>query len=78
MWNQVSADINSYKVERNTSFVKIYFQRNAPTVIIEQSLVYTFTNFVAEFGGYLGLLLGASLLSIYDDIWSFFANFNAS
>ncbi len=29
-------------------------------------LVYGFSNFVADFGGYLGLLLGASLLSIYD------------
>ncbi len=30
--------------------------------------LYTFTSFVADFGGYLGLLLGASLLSIFDDV----------
>ena len=28
--------------------------------------LYTFANFVADFGGYLGLLLGHSLLSLYD------------
>ena len=27
---------------------------------------YRFANFLADFGGYMGLLLGASLLSIYD------------
>jgi hypothetical protein len=31
-----------------------------------ESISYQFVNFVADFGGYLGLLLGASLLDIYD------------
>ncbi len=34
--------------------------------ITRQILIYGFSNFVADFGGYLGLLLGASLLSVYD------------
>ncbi len=34
----------------------------------KEKLSYEFTNFVADFGGYLGLLLGASLLSIYDGL----------
>jgi hypothetical protein len=31
-----------------------------------QYLTYDLSNFVADFGGYLGLLLGHSLLSFYD------------
>ena len=33
---------------------------------MEESLAYTFINLVAEFGGYLGILMGASILSLYD------------
>ncbi len=36
--------------------------------IIREELTYGIKDFVADFGGYLGLLLGASLISIYDDI----------
>ena len=32
--------------------------------------LYNFGNFVADVGGYLGLFLGASILSISDDITS--------
>ena len=32
--------------------------------------LYSFSNFVADVGGYLGLFLGASILSISDDIAS--------
>ncbi len=38
----------------------------------ESILIYGFGNFVADFGGYLGLLLGASFLSIYDSWVKFF------
>ena len=32
----------------------------------KQFLLYDLTNFIADFGGYLGLLLGCSLLTFYD------------
>ena len=32
----------------------------------KQFLIYDLTNFIADFGGYLGLLLGCSLLTFYD------------
>ena len=32
----------------------------------EQYLTYDYRSFVADFGGYLGLLLGSSLLTFYD------------
>ena len=34
--------------------------------IIQQVRLYTMTNFIADFGGYLGLLLGASMMSLFD------------
>ena len=36
--------------------------------IIQQVRLYTMTNFIADFGGYLGLLLGASMMSLFDTI----------
>jgi hypothetical protein len=34
--------------------------------LTKEHFTYQWENFVADFGGYLGLLLGASLLDIYD------------
>ena len=35
---------------------------------LKQYLIYDETHFIADFGGYLGLLLGSSLLSLYDKV----------
>ena len=40
-----------------------YFQ---DTIVKEEILRYDLLDFVAEFGGVLGLLMGASILSTYD------------
>ena len=34
----------------------------------QESLVYGYQDLFADFGGYLGLFIGASILSIYDNI----------
>ena len=39
--------------------------------IIQQVRLYSIANFIADFGGYLGLLLGASVLSMFDVILNF-------
>ena len=41
---------------------------NFQVTVIKHVEMYKFMNFVADFGGYLGLLLGASILSIFDDV----------
>ncbi len=46
--------------------VQLILQKSVPVPVHRYSLAYGFINFVADFGGYLGLLLGASLLSVYD------------
>ena len=43
-------------------FTNTYLQ----VLIKEEYEIYTIENFVAEVGGYLGLLLGASILSIVE------------
>ena len=35
---------------------------------MEESLAYTLISIVGDFGGYLGILMGASILSVYDII----------
>ncbi len=61
-------DTQEEKAQPNSISVYLLFQRNLPVTVHRYSLAYGFSNFVADFGGYLGLLLGASLLSLYDDI----------
>lgn len=36
--------------------------------IIKEVYLYDFYNFIADFGGYLGLLLGGSILTVFDGI----------
>ena len=43
--------------------------------ISQQVRLYTMTNFIADFGGYLGLLLGASVLSFFDIILDCFQKY---
>ena len=42
--------------------------------VLEEKPLYNVNNFIADVGGYLGLLLGASVLTIYQDILDFVAN----
>ena len=39
--------------------------------VTEDIYLYGFTNFLADIGGYLGLLLGASILSISKDLYEY-------
>ena len=56
----------------NTTSLVLIFQRGKCLSIVKEVLTYSGANFIADFGGYLGLLLGASLLSIYDSALSIF------
>ena len=43
--------------------------------IHEEVRLYTMANFIADFGGYLGLLLGASIMSFFDLILDCFQKY---
>ena len=36
--------------------------------LLGQYVIYDFDSFMADWGGYMGLVLGYSLLAIYDDL----------
>ncbi len=68
-WHVARSDSNILKdfSRPNFAYVQLLFQKSVPVAVQRYSIAYGFSNFVADFGGYLGLLLGASLLSLYDD-----------
>ena len=45
-----------------------FFINQKEVKIIKEVYLYDFFNFVADFGGYLGLLLGGSILTAFDGI----------
>ena len=59
---QLAAD-SPYK---NFTSIMFNFHNLVPVTVVKHSMSYKFVNFIADFGGYLGLLLGASLLTIFD------------
>ncbi len=68
-WSTGKSDeliLTDYRSAANL-MVQVLLQRSVPVAVQRYSIAYGFSNFVADFGGYLGLLLGASLLSLYDD-----------
>ncbi len=48
--------------------IRVVFQMPAgePVKVFTEEASYGFASFVADFGGYLGLFLGASFLTFYD------------
>ena len=42
----------------------------------KQYVVYDFNSFIAEVGGFMGLLLGYSILSLYDEVADLLRRFN--
>ena len=45
---------------------------------MEETFIYGYGDLVADFGGYLGLLLGASLITLYDSIVNTFTRIRLS
>ena len=77
--NVPCASINSYfgiadkQKFRNGSFhLKLYFKNNIS--VMKSNVAYPIESFLAEVGGYLGLLLGVSLMdisNIFRKTWEF-------
>ncbi len=58
-------------LEVSTSAIQFYMPHGLKVQNINEVPAYGFFSFVADFGGYLGLLLGASLLSLFDELMEF-------
>ena len=62
---------------RNKEIIPILFLQNEISIRTEVK-AYTITNFIADFGGYLGLLLGGSILCVLNIsllLWKDFHHF---
>ncbi len=59
-----------------TSDIEMVVPRGIEVLEFREVPAYGFGSFVADFGGYLGLLLGGSILSIFDDIMDFIKSVN--
>ncbi len=70
-WYLMSRDSYNEFANNQSSTLTLEVTPSNCLKVTRQILLYGFSNFVADFGGYLGLLLGASLLSIYDNIFDF-------
>ncbi len=66
-WYVTMRDIYSEMTDNQTGRYNLESTPSNCLKVTRQILIYGFSNFVADFGGYLGLLLGASLLSLFDD-----------
>ena len=62
---KITWDVKSTNVRANPNTTKMEFSifHNSKLTVKKEFKVYTFTNFFAEIGGYLGLFLGESLAS---------------
>ena len=56
---------------RNTSGINLFF-RETSLEVYQQEFLYGANNFIADVGGYLGLLLGVSIFSFYQVLVSTF------
>ena len=63
--NKRTWDVKSTNVEAglNTTWMEFSIFHNSKLTVKKEVKLYTFTNFFAEIGGYLGLFLGESLAS---------------
>lgn len=50
----------------NLSSVLQFVIKDGTIRVVEEQLLYDIDNFIADVGGYLGLLLGASIVSLFD------------
>ncbi len=75
-WERLwSDDLHEDEKLKGLSKVQLNFQGDVPTIMSTHSFAYRLSNFIADFGGYLGLLLGGSLLSFFDFTWDSTINF---
>ena len=47
-------------------------------MIVEEIILYKISNFIADVGGYLGLLLGGSIPSIIESVFDMYFKFKLS
>ena len=63
---ETEEEIKRYELNKENAKIQLMFHfRDGMYNLNEEYLVYDYNNFIADIGGYLGLLLGHSILSVY-------------
>ena len=57
---------NASLAQKRLLILDYIIKAREPVHVVREEPAYVFANFLADFGGYMGLLLGSNLLSIYD------------
>ena len=67
--------VHDEDLDNYTSILEIVLPKGSKVMVKRESLAYNSQNFMSDFGGYLGLLLGWSILSIYDTMFELWSSF---
>ena len=81
-WEISSWQNINLKEKPGLSYLKLTFPSSKKVLIMEESLAYTKLDLLADIGGYAGIFIGASILTLYDaalsllsNIWSYFKQY---
>ena len=81
-WEISSWQNINLKEKPGLSYLKLTFPSSKKVLIMEESLAYTKLDLLADIGGYAGIFIGASILTVYDaalsllsNIWSYFKQY---
>ena len=73
-WEMSSWQKVYIKERPGLSFLKLTFPSSKKISVMEESLAYTKLDLLADIGGYAGIFIGASLLTLYDATLSLLSN----
>ena len=78
-WEIASWQKINLKEKPGLSYLKLTFPSSKKVLVMEESLAYTKLDLLADIGGYAGIFIGASILTLYDaalsllsNIWNYF------
>ena len=69
-WNLKSSKSITNNFNENATSFTYYIPSNTKVQFMEEILIYSWSNLLADLGGYLGLYLGGSILSLFDLVFN--------
>ena len=69
--NLINVQIKGFIYENNTKLVTWILQFKSNVILMEEKELYTLSDMFSDIGGYMGLLLGWSIFSIFNDIMNY-------
>ena len=73
-WEMSSFQKIKLEFNNGRSYFKLTFPSSKKISVMEESLAYTKLDLLADIGGYAGIFVGASMITVYDIALTFFSN----